>query len=299
MHYRQSLKILIASLTLMALNSPLCAANNTWVSGATGDDANPCSLAAPCKTFAGCVPKTFLNGQMAALDAANYGNVTLTQAVTVDGTGTNALVTVSNPMGAGITVAAATTDVVILRNLCLNGLATTPTGVQVNSVKQLIIEGCTIFGFTGSAINIALSAGADIIIKDSVIIGGTTGININSSAGTVQVSLSNVSIQETTTAAIDAHVGTVDIYDSEITLNTGTAILGEGSSQVNCTNNLVASNGTGFMAMPGATVRISNNDIFNNTTGIGSGGGIVATANNNREAGSTTSGSATTSIILQ
>jgi hypothetical protein len=32
-------------------------ATRTWVSG-VGDDANPCSRTAPCKTFAGAISKT-------------------------------------------------------------------------------------------------------------------------------------------------------------------------------------------------------------------------------------------------
>ncbi|HWG88235.1 MAG TPA: hypothetical protein VN679_10675, partial [Candidatus Acidoferrales bacterium] len=56
-------------------------ASRTWVSG-VGDDANPCSRTAPCKTFAGAISKTAAGGEIDALDPAGYGAVTITKAIT-------------------------------------------------------------------------------------------------------------------------------------------------------------------------------------------------------------------------
>src|SRR5919197_6626359 len=61
-------------------------ASRTWVSG-VGDDANPCSRTAPCKTFAGAISKTAAGGEIDALDPAGYGVVTLTKSITIDGGG--------------------------------------------------------------------------------------------------------------------------------------------------------------------------------------------------------------------
>jgi hypothetical protein len=61
-------------------------ATRTWVSG-VGDDANPCSRTAPCKTFAGAISKTAANGEIDALDPGGYGAVTITKAITIDGGG--------------------------------------------------------------------------------------------------------------------------------------------------------------------------------------------------------------------
>lgn len=55
-------------------------ASRTWVSG-VGDDANPCSRTAPCKTFAGAISKTAAGGEIDALDPAGYGAVTITKAI--------------------------------------------------------------------------------------------------------------------------------------------------------------------------------------------------------------------------
>src|SRR5436190_1293971 len=61
-------------------------ATRTWVSG-VGDDANPCSRTAPCKTFAGAISKTAAGGEIDALDPAGYGGVTITKAITIDSGG--------------------------------------------------------------------------------------------------------------------------------------------------------------------------------------------------------------------
>ena len=58
----------------------------TWVSG-LGDDANPCSRSAPCKTFAGAIARTAPGGEIDALDAGPYGLVVINQAITIDGGG--------------------------------------------------------------------------------------------------------------------------------------------------------------------------------------------------------------------
>ena len=59
-------------------------ATRTWISG-VGDDANPCSRTAPCKTFAGAISKTAEGGEINALDPGGYGAVTITKSITIDG----------------------------------------------------------------------------------------------------------------------------------------------------------------------------------------------------------------------
>ena len=62
-------------------------ASRTWVSG-VGDDANPCSRTAPCKTFAGAISKTAAQGEINCLDPGGFGAVTITKAITIDCVGT-------------------------------------------------------------------------------------------------------------------------------------------------------------------------------------------------------------------
>ena len=109
-------------------------ATRTWVSG-VGDDANPCSRTAPCKTFAGAISKTAAGGEIDALDPAGYGAVTITKGITIDGGGgqvASVLVSGTN----GIVVQAGPTDVVTLRNLRINGVEGTGGG-GLNGIRYL------------------------------------------------------------------------------------------------------------------------------------------------------------------
>src|SRR5215468_2860444 len=135
-------------------------ASRTWVSG-VGDDANPCSRTAPCKTFAGAISKTAPGGEIDALDPAGYGALTITKAITLDGGGgqvASVLVAGTN----GIVVQAGASDVVIIRNLRINGISGSGNGgfngIRFLSGKLLSIENCTIFGFNNSGIDIEPSS---------------------------------------------------------------------------------------------------------------------------------------------
>src|SRR4051812_50031264 len=74
----------VAASILVAAATANAQATRTWVSG-VGDDVNPCSRTAPCKTFAGAISKTAEGGEIDALDPAGYGTVTITKAMTLDG----------------------------------------------------------------------------------------------------------------------------------------------------------------------------------------------------------------------
>src|SRR5213592_4007874 len=81
----------VPALALLALAVPSSAfgqATRTWVSG-VGDDANPCSRTAPCKTFAGAISKTAAGGEINCIDPGGFGAVTITKSLAID-CGTNA-----------------------------------------------------------------------------------------------------------------------------------------------------------------------------------------------------------------
>src|SRR5450432_1294959 len=86
-------------------------ATRTWVSG-VGDDVNPCSRTAPCKTFAGAISKTSAGGEINVLDPGGFGAVTITKSITIRADHVAAGVLVS--AGNGINVNAQPTDRVIL-----------------------------------------------------------------------------------------------------------------------------------------------------------------------------------------
>src|SRR2546422_3201772 len=112
---------LLGSLAIVLLGPTLLSAQatRTWVSG-VGDDANPCSRTAPCKTFAGAISKTAPGGEIDALDPGGFGTLTITKAITIDGGG-GQVASVLAAGTVGFTINAGAADRVILRNLAING----------------------------------------------------------------------------------------------------------------------------------------------------------------------------------
>src|SRR5262252_6458932 len=132
-------------------------ATRTWVSG-VGDDVNPCSRTAPCKTFAGAISKTANGGEIDALDPGGFGALTITKSITLDGGGgqvASVLVSGTN----GIVVQAGPNDIVIIRNLRINGISSGFNGIRFLSGKDLNVENDYIFGFTQNGVDIALNQG--------------------------------------------------------------------------------------------------------------------------------------------
>jgi hypothetical protein len=162
-------------------------ATRTWVSG-VGDDANPCSRTAPCKTFAGAISKTAPGGEIDALDPGGFGALTITKSITLDGGGgqvASVLVAGTN----GIVVSAGASDVVIIRNIRLDGLLGNGSnsanaginGIRWISGKALHIEHCWIFGFNANGIDIEKSDGGEAFIIDTTV--ENNGLNNNGTGG--------------------------------------------------------------------------------------------------------------------
>ena len=114
------LSFLSAIFVLFLFCSPSHAQSRTWVSG-TGDDANPCSRTAPCKTFAGAISKTATGGEIDCLDPGGFSTSSFfTKSITID-CGAGQVGSILAAGTNGINVNAATTDVVRIRNLSIQG----------------------------------------------------------------------------------------------------------------------------------------------------------------------------------
>src|SRR5436190_12915267 len=129
-------------------------ATRTWVSG-VGDDANPCSRTAPCKTFAGAISKTAIDGEIDALDSGGFGAVTITKAITIDGDSNLAGILSAGTTGINVSLNANSgSNVVEIRNLSFNGAGTGIIGIRINSSNvagvSVFVERCVIFGFRGN-----------------------------------------------------------------------------------------------------------------------------------------------------
>ena len=125
-------------------------ATRTWVSG-VGDDVNPCSRTAPCKTFAGAISKTAAKGEINVLDPGGFGAVTITKSIHIRARGNTAGV-LTNAANA-INVSAGVNDRVTLAGLDINGLDTAASGVKINSGKVVRIEDSQIYGFATAGVS--------------------------------------------------------------------------------------------------------------------------------------------------
>src|SRR5215218_6852512 len=121
-------------------------ATRTWVSG-VGDDANPCSRTAPCKTFAGAISKTAVRGEIDTLDPGGFGAITITKSITIDGGIGPGLGGILASGTSGVIINAASTDTVTLRNLSINGGGSGIAGIRILSAGTVVIENCAIFNF--------------------------------------------------------------------------------------------------------------------------------------------------------
>src|SRR5918911_118326 len=137
---RFTLKIFaFLAFTLACASAAQAQATRTWVSG-VGDDANPCSRTAPCKTFAGAISKTADGGEIDALDPGGFGTVTITKSITIDGGGTLASILAAGTNGVNVNDSnsgAPMTKIVTLRNLSINGATTGLVGVNISSARNV------------------------------------------------------------------------------------------------------------------------------------------------------------------
>ena len=280
-------------------------ASRTWVSG-VGDDANPCSRTAPCKTFAGAISKTAAGGEIDALDPAGYGAVTITKAITIDGGGgqvASVLVSGTN----GIVVQAGPSDVVILRNLRINGIGTGINGIRFLSGLDLNVENCYVFGFTTNGVDIALNQGtqASVHILNSVMKNnGGDGVRAtNAVSPAVQVGISHSAAILDNNGVEGASHSHMVISNSVFENGTGAGVLaGDANLDAIMTvdHSDMAFNGNGVQANAGGFIIIGDNRIsFNNNNGSLQNGGSVLSYVTNRVNNNGATGTFTTQSPAQ
>ena len=248
-------------------------ATRTWVSG-VGDDVNPCSRTAPCKTFPGAISKTAAGGEISVLDPGGFGAVTITKSITINGEGT--LAGILSAGTTGIIINGADIEVRLI-NLSIHGAGTGLSGIRIINSKSVLIENCTITGVTQSGISAENTTDGVVSVKNTLISYCVlNGINVvPTAAGSAKIVVDDCRIIGTGTAINVApaatKIGLVSLNNSVLSFNT-TAIN--------------SSNAT-------STVRLSNTSILDNTTGVAAGVGAVVSFGNNNIAGNTANGTIT------
>jgi hypothetical protein len=291
------------TLALLAPTLAFAQATRTWVSG-VGDDANPCSRTAPCKTFAGAISKTAAAGEISVLDPGGFGAVTITKSITINGDGTLAGILVSGTNA--IIINAAATDTVIIRNVSFQGVNTGLAAVRVLAAGRVVIENCSIYGFTGNNIELLSSTATRIEVRNTSITGGVSGglpvgqgVAFSGTGAPQFLSLRDVTIKGTTNAVHSVH-GFTDISHSIITGASTVGVLADVNSTVSVSDSQIYGNTSfGVQAQPGTVLRLTGNSIFDNGTNFNCAGGSILSANNNAVAGGGASCGPTGSITVQ
>ena len=267
----------VPAIALVALAVPSAAfgqATRTWVSG-VGDDANPCSRTAPCKTFAGAISKTANGGEINCLDPGGFGGVTITKSLTIKCHYTEGGVLVSGTNA--IVVSAALTDTVTLRGLDINGIGTgAPTslsGVKVLNAARVNIYDSEIYRFQDGVAVIPAPASANTtrtVIKNTHIHDNNIGVfNApgNNNVTATSVTLRHNDIQGNTCGVSNGAFGAN--ASTPTTTDCGTAASASGINKTAVTSaywNGINDNGTGMFSRGGSSfVEIAYNDITGNS----------------------------------
>jgi hypothetical protein len=265
----------LAALAILVLaGTPAYAqATRTWVSG-VGDDANPCSRTAPCKTFAGAISKTAPGGEINVLDPGGFGAVTITKPITISSQCTEAGVLVSGTNGIIVNVPNAT-DTVILRGLDIEGLGTGVSGVLINTGGNVTVENCTINKFTTAGISfVPTVAGSQLHVSNTIVRNnGATpngqGINIGPTAA-AKATLDGVRLDHNVVGLqLTTGNGNVAVTQSIASNSNFAGFSAVASGAVlNIESSLASHNATGVSCSAGTTVRMGNMSITDNATAV-------------------------------
>ena len=160
----------VAATFLSCASSVHAQAVRTWVSG-VGDDANPCSRTAPCKTFAGAISKTAAGGEISVLDPGGFGTVTITKSISIVARGVEGSILASGTNG--ININAGVNDIIHLYGLSIEGANTANTGVDISQAGSVYISHTVIRGFkanaaTGIAVHSATSPTRLYLYQDEI-----------------------------------------------------------------------------------------------------------------------------------
>lgn len=302
----------VAALALPSLS--YAQATRTWVDGETGDDANPCSITAPCKTFAGAESKTATGGEINVDGPGGYGAVTITKALTISATGVTAGVIVAGTDGIVINTSGDTAspgdpdrDMVTLRGLDIDGLGAHTltaglTGVEIQHAGTVRLEDDEIYGFADSGVAFSPSdtteAGAPVsslYVEGSIIHdNGQAGVLALAPAGqSARVVIEDSQI-ENNGCGLAAGISAAAVFS---TADCGTASTGTGTIEIDTAASSMSGNTGAGVQSDGsnATNELADDVVTGNGTGLQelAAGQITSVGADNSVFGNSTDGSPT------
>jgi hypothetical protein len=282
-------------------------ATRTFVSG-VGNDADPCSRTAPCRTFAGAIVKTFINGEINCLDPGGYGTVNITKSITIDCKHTLGSDLSSGTTGIIVNIPVSVNDPtrsVRLRGILINGTGASGAvgtrtgidGIRILQANSVFVEESVIAEFSQQGIEVAATNNVNLVLNDVTIRNtNVAGITLATTAGQVVASFNNVRINGTPIGLSAANRVRASIRNVMLGHNT-TGIQTSGVDNiVNADNIMVSFAGTGVLGSAGSTVRLSNSVITQNLTGLNANGGSIISMSGNSVTGNTADGAFTGTV---
>ena len=261
--------LLLACLLAFAPATALQAQTAKIFVASFGNDANDGSRGSPKRNFQAAHDAVASGGQIVVLDTAGYGTLAITKSIAVTvPQGVNGFVTFTATSGSAITINAASTDVVSLRGLIVEGVgvASNNNGIFASSVAALTIEDCTVRSFLNGII-VKASCNAQYFVRNTNARACGRGLEVSTNgAFSAVAAVADCRLEQNSVdglLAAPSSTGSVDL------------------TAVDCA---MIANGTGIeTANPSVVVRVSNSTITNNATGIsvGSVGGQVLSRGNN------------------
>jgi hypothetical protein len=278
--------IAAASLTLFATSLSALSAH-TWVS-ANGNDANTGTAVSPYADFATAVANTAAGGIVSVMGPGDYGPVTITQSITIDGTGGGSIGFAGD--GEGIYIDPSAAANIVLRNLTIDGGGTGSDAIFVASagttnIINVVIDGCHIEGFSQIGVGLGSESPMYVTIKNTTIQGGTLGVRTfqNGTSKPVtnydHVTLDHVTIQGATSAGVFTRNGNLDISNSNISGNSGTGVAGieaDTYATLNVQSTMITSNTDGVCIYTNSTAILgTSTTVVDNGTNIEACGGAT------------------------
>lgn len=290
----------IVALCLLCITSLAHAqATRTWVSG-VGDDVNPCSRTAPCKTWAGAISKTATGGIIDALDPGGFGAVTITKAMTLEGTGTLASTLSSGVQGIIVNITSGTGRNVVLRDILIDGEGVTlgTNGINFIAGDSLTLERVSIKAYSSTGIIFQPNSAAQLNVNNSSILQCATGILSQPVAGgSAKVHVENTLISRGAIGFKAASGTGGEIANTMISNNSGDGLQAVGGAIMIIASSRVFNNGGNGLSVNASTIAASNTDVIANVTGMANTGGTLNTFGRNRIAFNGTPGAAFTAPL--
>src|SRR3954462_14587796 len=249
---------LVVASALFAVSAPAHEqATRTWVAG-LGNDADPCSRSAPCKTFAGAISKTAINGIINCIDSGAYGGVTIVQSITIDCHDVFASVLNAKEGVNGIVINIPTGDpndtwrTVRLRNIDISGSGLGNIGIHILSAASVVLDDIKVTGNAKNGIVDARTEGASLLMMKNTMVANNGGAGISIGAQNSNVVLEEVQSLKNAYGIAIAKTNTAAISRSVFSNNSTAGVEADSGGQFMLDNSVVSYNTTGIATNGGS-----------------------------------------------